>query len=411
MSPQGHDHGQQPQHQFSNPHHRVPDLVRDSQLNTRFLPGGVTQHTIYVTSNHFSRRRRVRVEEIWHRERELGNGTFGRVWLQRCASGPATGSLRAVKEMEKDSSRPVDYTRELEAMAKFSHEKYVHCFVKCHGWYMSENMVFIAMEHLEHGDLQKYLNQPFPEGQAKEIAAQLTEGLVYLHDNGFAHRDLKPANILVHRPGPNWWVKIGDFGISKRAEEENTALRTLIGTEGYLAPEIIGFVFSQDSSSSDSFSYTFAVDMWALGELMFRLIAQRPAFPNRQDLFNCVVRGYPFPILALRAKDVSEDCCDFIMKSMIADPGKRLTAHDATTHIWVQASRPSSRASSASSIMTSEVLTISSNQSAQNAHSAGTPSTSQLAIPFEDTAQWSTGIQESQHQLSNLNNLKLLSRG
>ncbi|KPM38063.1 hypothetical protein AK830_g8503 [Neonectria ditissima] len=399
MSPQHQDDGQRPRHQqTSNQHHRVPDLVRDSQLITRFFPDGSTQHTVHVTSNHASRRRRIRVEETWHPEREIGNGTFGRVWLQRCGSGPATGSLRAVKEMQKDPSLPVDYTRELEAMAKFSHEKYVHCFVKCHGWYTSENMVFIAMEHLEHGDLQKHLNKPFPEGQVKEIASQLAEGLVYLHDNGFAHRDLKPPNILVHRPGPDWWVKIGDFGISKRADPENTALRTLIGTEGYLAPEVIGFVFNQDSSPTDPFSYTFAVDMWALGEIMFRLIAHRPAFVDRQDLFNCVVHGHPFPTSTLQANDASEDCCDFIMKCMAAQPGKRLTAHEATEHVWVQTSRPSSRASSGSSVIKSEVLTISTNPSVQNAHQAGRPATSELNSPFVDTAQWSTGTQQAQYK-------------
>lgn len=54
-------------------------------------------------------------------------------------------------------------------------------------------MVFIAMEYLRHGDLQKYLNRSFPETQVKDITSQLVEGLGYMHDNGFTHRDLKPA--------------------------------------------------------------------------------------------------------------------------------------------------------------------------------------------------------------------------
>jgi hypothetical protein len=70
--------------------------------------------------------------------------------------------------------------------------QYVHCFVKSFGWYESEDSVFIAMEYLEHGDLRKFLRKPFPEGEAKDIAIQLVEGLSFMHDNGFAHRDLKP---------------------------------------------------------------------------------------------------------------------------------------------------------------------------------------------------------------------------
>ncbi|KAH7170890.1 kinase-like domain-containing protein [Dactylonectria macrodidyma] len=443
------DSGQRPQRQLHQ-QNSLPDLVRDSKLNTRFLPDGTTQHTVYVTPGHASRRRKTRVEETWQRECELGNGTFGHVWLERCRSGPSTGSVRAIKEMQLDPSMRVDYSRELEAMTKFSHDKYVDCFVKCFGWFMSENLVFIAMEHLEHGDLQKYLHQPFPEEQAKEITTQLTEGLTHMHDNGFAHRDLKPANILVYKPGPNWWVKIGDFGISKRAEEENTALRTLIGTEGYLAPEIIGFTFTQDSPESDAFSYTFAVDMWALGELTFRMVAQRPAFPNRQDLFNCVVRGYAFPTKALETVGASSDCCDFILKSMIADPGKRLTAYEASLHSWLQISRPSSRSSSTTSKRNPAAPTISSDPppaqnkapppmpsyppalspvpegwtiqfsqeyqrwfyfeaatgrsqweapSMRNGHLVATPPNpqAQLETPFENTAQWSTAPQENQY--------------
>jgi serine/threonine protein kinase len=49
------------------------------------------------------------------------------------------------------------------------------------------------MEYLEHGDLQKHLDKPFPEAETKEIASQLVEGLAFMHDNGFAHRDLKPG--------------------------------------------------------------------------------------------------------------------------------------------------------------------------------------------------------------------------
>jgi serine/threonine protein kinase len=188
---------------------RTSDLVRDSRLNTEFLDGQIKH--IYFTSSRSARQRRVKVEEIWSRQKELGNGTYGQVWLESCISGQRSGKVRAVKAIRKDKtlSSNIDYKRELEATAKFSHDRvryayrssasqltpiqYVHCFVKSFGWYESEEAVFISMEYLEHGDLQKQLDQPLPEIEAKEIASQIVEGLGFMHENDFVHRDLKPA--------------------------------------------------------------------------------------------------------------------------------------------------------------------------------------------------------------------------
>ncbi|KAJ4230755.1 hypothetical protein NW757_013953 [Fusarium falciforme] len=359
---------------------RVSDLVRDFQLTTCFLAGDRTQHTVNRVSDRARHRRPSRINETWSREQELGSGGFGCVWLERCVSGPAEGKLRAVKEIRKDPSLLVSYSRELEAMARFSHKKYVHCFVECYGWYKSENTVFIAMEYIEHGDLQNYLNQPFSESHAKVIGSQLVEGLGYMHENGFAHRDLKPK-----QPGPDWWVKIGDFGISKRAE--GTALRTEIGTEGYVAPEVIGLVPPQSSS------YTVAVDMWALGALLFRMIVRRPVFPNSHDLVNHVVhRIHPFSVSTLVATGASQDCCNFVTKCMAADPKCHLKASEAALHPWIPTWRPPSPPSGRSSTRGCEVPPP---IPTRVPICPGT-STPQPMVHLEDTAPWSTVSQEPQ---------------
>ena len=53
------------------------------------------------------------------RERMLGSGSFGIVWLERCIQGNSEGKVRAVKKFRKLESS--DYYRELEAIALFSH--------------------------------------------------------------------------------------------------------------------------------------------------------------------------------------------------------------------------------------------------------------------------------------------------
>ncbi|KAK7740007.1 hypothetical protein SLS62_011178 [Diatrype stigma] len=309
---------------------RASDLVQDAKLQTSFR-GNITQHT-YYTSMASTRRRKVRVDEIWKRQRELGNGTYGRVWLEVCLIGPKQGEYRAVKEVfkEPDAGRKIEYEKELEAIMKFSHKK-------SFGWYEDNNMVYIAMEFMEHGDLQKQLGVPIPEPEAQAIALQVLEGLQFMHENGFTHRDLKPGNILVLHPAPEWWVKIGDFGISKRAEGDSTALRSLVGTQGYLAPEILGLFTDTDKAShqNDDASYTSAVDIWAMGEICFRLIANQPVFHTRRELFNYVINGLDFPVGPLVNANASANCIGFIKAAMAASPSSRPTASKALSHRWI----------------------------------------------------------------------------
>jgi hypothetical protein len=103
----------------------LPDLVRDSKLETRFTNNPYTVHTYHETDLN-TKRRVVGREEYWHRQKPIGSGAFGHVWLEKCVNGNCGIDVRAVKEIVTDNRRglkPIDYSRELEAMAKFSHPR------------------------------------------------------------------------------------------------------------------------------------------------------------------------------------------------------------------------------------------------------------------------------------------------
>jgi serine/threonine protein kinase len=143
-------------------------------------------------------------------------------------------------------------------------------------------------------------------------------------------------DILVQSGGPDWWVKIGDFGISKRVGEGLTALRTFSGTPGFLAPEILaqhGYLDDDDFGAGGE--YTLAVDIWSLGEIAFRALTGEQPFPIKS--LKAYVKGVsPFPVEVLQAHGVSKEGCDFLNSLMAPIPEGRLTARDALSHIWIK---------------------------------------------------------------------------
>ncbi|KAM5348917.1 hypothetical protein ACJ41O_008740 [Fusarium nematophilum] len=305
---------------------QLSDLVRDSKIETEFLASHV-QHVFHETGRSL-RRRRVRRVECWTKDRLLGRGAFGKVHLHVCRDDEGD-KFRAVKEVKKCVvlGQELDYNTELEAIMKFSHPKYSHCFVSSQGWYELGDSIFITMEFFELGDLQQYLAAPLLESEAKQITDQILEGLDHMHDNGFIHRDLKPANIMVVDRGPDWFVKIADFGISKRRHHDTATLTMQRGTLGFVAPEVIGAVPDK--------LYTYSVDMWSLGAMAYRILTCAMAFQSFDDLFQYVHGMLEFPMDPLASLGISERGQDFIINLMRPRPADRLSARSAASHPWI----------------------------------------------------------------------------
>jgi serine/threonine protein kinase len=101
----------------------LPDLVKDWKLRTA-VKGDITRHLI-ETSGRTTSQRKVRIEQQWRRTTRLGEGSFGVVWKEVLIEGKSESKERAVKVIRKraQKSKTLDYSRELEAIAKFSHPK------------------------------------------------------------------------------------------------------------------------------------------------------------------------------------------------------------------------------------------------------------------------------------------------
>ncbi len=73
------------------------------------------------------------------------------------------------------------------------------------------------------------------ESKVSLVCLGLINGLTYLHEHYIAHRDIKPDNLVVDQ---NFCLKIIDFDISIRVEDEDEEVDDQCGTENWMAPEV-----------------------------------------------------------------------------------------------------------------------------------------------------------------------------
>ncbi|PVH75199.1 Pkinase-domain-containing protein, partial [Cadophora sp. DSE1049] len=169
-----------------------------------------------------------------------------------------------------------------------------------------------------------------PEPEARSIVEQILSGLEIMHAEAFAHRDLKPQNVLVVNGSPDWWVKLADFGLSKRLTD-STAFNTKGGTQSYMAPEILNYLSMPEGTEQ----YTNSVDIWAAGCIVYRLITGRVPFPPGKSLVKYCEDKSLFPYDDLFDSGIKSEGYKFLRQLLSALPGERPSASQALKHSWI----------------------------------------------------------------------------
>jgi hypothetical protein len=135
-------------------------------------------------------------------------------------------------------------------------------------------------------------------------------------------------NIFVKSPPPHWWVKVGDFGITKRVSNEQTALRTEVGSRSFQAPEVAGII-------GEYGDYSNSVDIWSLGCVIYKVLTGAVPFDGIMALESYCSSRTEFPEKALREKGVSDDGVEFLKRLLAVKPEGRPTAVVAAEDQWL----------------------------------------------------------------------------
>jgi len=250
--------------------------------------------------------------------RVIGTGTFARVCLCQDKNTKDYYALKILTMAQVIMLKQVEHViNEKEILREVRHP-----FIVSLLWsHKDSHCLYMLFPFICGGELFSHLRHSgkFSVSAAQFYAAEIVSALEYLHSLSIIYRDLKPENLLIDKEGH---LIITDFGFAKKISDRTW---TLCGTPEYLAPEII-----------QSKGHNSSVDWWALGILIYEMLAGYPPFyaENPLGIYEKILAGkVDWP------KCIENVAKDLIRKLLVIDRTKRIGnlkngADDIKNHKW-----------------------------------------------------------------------------
>lgn len=205
--------------------------------------------------------------------REIGRGGMGVVYEAQQRFPQRRVAIKLVRSDVATPSMMRRFRHEAQALGMLQHPAIAQVLEAGAADVDGRLRSFLAMEMAEGIALHKWVRERGASPrEVLALMAKIADGVDHAHKRGVIHRDLKPSNILVNERGE---PKILDFGVARLTATEATPGVTLatgagqvIGTLGYMSPEQL---------SGDQRLVDVRSDVYALGAMLYELLAGRPA--------------------------------------------------------------------------------------------------------------------------------------
>jgi hypothetical protein len=245
-----------------------------------------------------------------------------------------SGTARAIQTLKKKLTtfeRRISLLRELHTLKT---AKGHPCIVHLYGTLQSDRSLYLFFEPLVGGTLADRIADKRNRLSTVEIQrfmAQIVLGVEHLHERSILHRDICPVNLLIDHAGA---LKIGSFGCARLAPNRTRSLVSCLAE--YRAPEMI-----------KGLAYGASVDWWAIGCVLYEMLAGRPAFKEDD------IRRQNERILASKYHPIQADKMtkDTIGQFLKKDPRERLGCNRSVKELaffrgvdWRMLSQPGSGA-------------------------------------------------------------------
>ena len=247
--------------------------------------------------------------------RLLGQGGMGVVWL---AYDPMLGRNVALKMLRPSSNMSAEllerFRQEARSVASLRHPN----IITIHEVGEWEGQLYFSMEYIRGQELSHLIaKETLPARRCAKLFASIVKAVSYIHQEGWVHRDLKPSNVLINEDGEPILM---DFGIAKslttdKDDKELTRTGAIIGTPGYIAPELL---------PPNAVDVTPRSDIYGLGAILYKMLTGRAPYEGESALsiLQQSIESAPLPPRLLRP-DLPEDLEAICMKCLEREVDQR----------------------------------------------------------------------------------------